>query len=158
MTSLYRTHGALFVLRSLAHAASHESYAHRIGLDTGLNSSTVIQVLRRLVDRGLAERLPDQPGEHGTPRRCVRLTASGLALAAAWGVMKRETVAAQQLRVIAAALQLPADNPLTTAANRLDHDGGDHGEQLATVTDAVLGPDPAARACPTCRGRAATEP
>jgi hypothetical protein len=53
----------------------------------------------------------------------VALVDAGRALAEQWGVMRRETLAVERLRAVAAVLDLGADDPLSRAADLLDVPG-----------------------------------
>ncbi len=97
-------------------------------------------MLGLLVKRGYLRVTRVEPARHGSPRRWVALTDEGRALATAWSVMRRETVAAQRFRDIVAVLNGPAEAPLRSSAVRLDErDVLDGGLDVSRLVDAVLG-------------------
>lgn len=141
MPTLNRSIPMQFVVRSLAHAPDHESYGEKITRETGLYATTVYTALNTLIKRGFVQRTRQERGAHGTPRRYVQLTAAGRDLARKWKVLSLEAAAAQRLRAIAEALDLPRGSELHRAADQLDDAGWAVPPfDSATLVAAVLGP------------------
>lgn len=72
------------VLRALAADPARWRYGYELALETGLKAGSLYPILVRLADRGLLDAMWEQSPPHGRPaRHLYRLTADGLALAAA---------------------------------------------------------------------------
>jgi DNA-binding PadR family transcriptional regulator len=127
-------------LRVIAHSPNFESFGAEIERQTELNGASVYGAIRRLVERGYLRVTREEPAKHGTPRRYVQLTELGRELAATWGVMRRETLAAERLRSIADVLRLPDGGRLQRAADLLDeHAPFEADFDPAALVDAILG-------------------
>lgn len=74
----------LVVLQALADDPARWRYGYDLGQQAGLKAGTLYPILVRLADRGLLEARWEPSPQPGRPaRHLYRLTASGLALAAA---------------------------------------------------------------------------
>lgn len=128
------------IVRAIAYSPNFESFGAEIERQTELNGTSVYRAISRLIERGYLQVTRKEPAKHGTPRRYVQLTKLGRQLAADWGVMRRETIAAERLRSIADVLRLPHSERLRCAADLLDeHASFDADFDPAALVDAILG-------------------
>ncbi|AHH98615.1 helix-turn-helix transcriptional regulator [Kutzneria albida] len=140
MHTINRSITTVTILRAIAHSPNFESFGAEIERQTELNGASVYGAIRRLTERGYLRVTRKEPAKHGTPRRYVQLTELGRELATSWGVMRRETLAAERLRIIADVLRLPDGERLRHAADLLDeHAPSDADFDPAALVNATLG-------------------